>query len=453
MNTSEYIGIKDAFYLLIFLLIVWFLTYMIQSRLKEKFPYYKYFQLIVFLKVLGALSFCLIYLLYYRGGDTISYFDGGHALVNLMFHDFNSFLSIMGNNLTEENWSYFTDRTGWPPLYVYNEPNNFVVCRLIVPLLLIGFNRFIPGAIIISLFSLIGIWKFFTMLNEMYPKAGRWHALSVLFIPSLVFWGSGIMKDTFTLSAALWLIYNFYMVFIKRKRIPANVLIMAINIIVLISVKPYIFIAFLPSALLWITISGIRGLSNNALRYTVGPLVLIGGLYLGYLIYNLLGDNLGEYSSFENILTKAQVTQQDLIRQEAYGANFFDIGDFDTSFGSIVQKTPQAIIAGLFRPFIWHANNPVMVISGLENLILLVLTLFVFIRVGPIGFFNIIKEEPFLIFALLFALIFAFSVGLTTANYGALVRYKIPGIPLFISTLLITYHIYIRRRKEKATEA
>jgi hypothetical protein len=42
---------------------------------------------------------------------------------------------------------------------------------------------------------------------------------------------------------------------------------------------------------------------------------------------------------------------------------------------------------------------------------------------------------------------FAFSVGLTTSNFGALVRYKIPAVPFYLSAILILY----QRSKQEGT--
>jgi hypothetical protein len=40
-------------------------------------------------------------------------------------------------------------------------------------------------------------------------------------------------------------------------------------------------------------------------------------------------------------------------------------------------------------------------------------------------------------FCFSFAIFFAFSVGLTTSNFGSLVRYKIPATPFFMAALFI----------------
>jgi hypothetical protein len=78
-----------------------------------------------------------------------------------------------------------------------------------------------------------------------------------------------------------------------------------------------------------------------------------------------------------------------------------------------------------------------MLISALENTFLILLTLRIFFKAGPINFFSLIFKEPLLIFSFVFAIFFSFSVGLTTANFGALVRYKIPALPFYLCTLFI----------------
>jgi hypothetical protein len=148
------------------------------------------------------------------------------------------------------------------------------------------------------------------------------------------------------------------------------------------------------------------------------------------------------------MVEKAWVTQDDL-KQDYYGGNSFDIGGFDPTLGGMLSKAPKAVIAGLYRPFIWESKNVFMLISGIENLIFLLLTIYIILRTGPIKVIKQILNEPFLIFCLVFAIIMAFFIGLTTANFGALVRYKIPLIPFFLFGLLLIF----QKRKENTVEA
>jgi hypothetical protein len=89
-----------------------------------------------------------------------------------------------------------------------------------------------------------------------------------------------------------------------------------------------------------------------------------------------------------------------------------------------------------------------MILAAIENTTLLLLTLIVIIRIGFGSIYRQISKERLLIFSIVFSIFFSFSVGLTTSNFGALVRYKIPAVPFYASTILILY----QRNKGKEKE-
>ena len=47
---------------------------------------YKYLVRGVIFKLIGVFCFCCIYIFYYAGGDTISYFQGSKVIVNLLLN-------------------------------------------------------------------------------------------------------------------------------------------------------------------------------------------------------------------------------------------------------------------------------------------------------------------------------------------------------------------------------
>jgi hypothetical protein len=159
------------------------------------------------------------------------------------------------------------------------------------------------------------------------------------------------------------------------------------------------------------------------------------------------------------MLEKAAITQQDLSR-DYYGENSFNIGTFEPTISGILEKAPIAINAGLFYPYIWKANNPVMFVAGLENLVLLMLSLYVLLliiiaifKIGPRYMMKKLFDHPLVIFSLSYAIPFAFMVGLTTANFGALVRYKIPLVPFYLASLFIIIHKFNRSDVEKKEDS
>jgi len=166
-----------------------------------------------------------------------------------------------------------------------------------------------------------------------------------------------------------------------------------------------------------------------------------------------MGDFLGLYR-IDNVLDRAVVVNLDQ-KQEYYGGNSFDIGEFDANPISMLGKAHLAIAATLFRPYLWDAKNPVMLLSAFENTYILLLTIFLLVRLKFMGFFRLIGKNPLLLFSVLFSLFFAFSVGIATSNFGSLVRLKIPCIPFYISSLFVLKYFYEQqsnRRKAALAE-
>ena len=140
----------------------------------------------------------------------------------------------------------------------------------------------------------------------------------------------------------------------------------------------------------------------------------------------------------------------ELLRQSTKGGSGYTLGssnDFTTM--GLVTRSPQAVWVALFRPYLWESTNVVMFISGFENIILLLLTVFVIAKTGIFRFWRIILKDPYIFFSVVFVLAFAFAIGISSYNFGTLVRYKIPLIPYFLSALVI---INSMRRKPSTTE-
>ena len=96
---------------------------------------------------------------------------------------------------------------------------------------------------------------------------------------------------------------------------------------------------------------------------------------------------------------------------------------------------PFAIFAGLFRPTVLDVRNPVMMISAIENMMLMFFLFYMLYSLGVFTFVKYVFTKPMILFSFGFAVFFAFAVGLTTSNFGSLVRYKIPSVPFLLASL------------------
>ena len=125
------------------------------------------------------------------------------------------------------------------------------------------------------------------------------------------------------------------------------------------------------------------------------------------------------------------------MREDQYGKNSYNIGEIENSLVGLITIAPIAIFTALFRPLFWEVGSVTMVISALENSVFLLFCIYFLINSNPFSFFKIIKSNPFLIYCFSFSLVFAFGVGIAGTNFGALVRYKIPLIPFFFSSIFL----------------
>ncbi len=447
----EYNSLWDLFLAPIYLFVIFFIAFRIANSREYNESFYTYFTTGLLIKIAGGLFFTAIYTFYYHGGDCHAYFQGGRSLNNMILKAPSVYFSVLGGNTSDENWSYFDGSTGYPPQTLFSKGGaNFATARYISPILMLSFNSMIVGTLLLDCFSYACIWKFFKILCNIYPGMSKKLALGILFVPSLAFWGSGIMKDTFTYSATLLLTASAYTIFFLRKKILINLFFMLLSVILIVTLKPYILIALIPGLGLSIAYYYSKLLPNKLVGAVVAPLFVAIGLLIGGWSLAMLGSQLGTYSTTEGIIEKAQISQKDLLRTDQYGSNSFNIGEFDPSIGGMLKKAPIAITAGVFRPFIWDARNPVMIISGIENSLLLFLLLFLMFKLGFKRFLNFIKEDPIVMFAFIFVLIFGFSVGISTANFGALVRYKIPGTVFYTTGLMILWGRYSEFIKKDA---
>ena len=439
------ISIEDLVLVPLYLFIIIGLASLIKSNNIKQHPEYKYFVKGLWFKLIGVSAFISIYLFYYGGGDTTAYFKGAKALGNLLMQDFSKGFAVLFNTDGYYNsFSSFNYETGFPVYSYYNNENTFLICRLSAPLYILGSKSFLITSFLTAVFSFVGMWKFFRLLNILYPRNSKIFAYLVLFMPSLIFWGGGIMKDSFMLGATCWITYSFYHVLIARQKIFWNVCFLALNIAMVLNCKSYILISLIPGFLFWVNNSYLKNVKNTIIRILIFPALVLIFTGAGVLIFNGLSDSMGVYGSLEGAIKKAQITQDDLLNERHYGGNNYKLDLIDGSISGLLSSAPLAIFTALFRPLPWEIGSSTMVISAIENTVLLLFLLYSLIRVGPFQFLKIAFNDPFLIYCLSFSLVFAFGVGIASTNFGALVRYKIPLMPFFFSL------IYVIREKSRS---
>ncbi len=439
----EYLSLVDFIVPPILIIFIFLIAKAKQLKHIETNPSYKYYLWGLFAKILGGIAVCLIYILYYGGGDTLNYYNDCVVLTNLLFKSPDSFFHIVFNS-TPESWFQFDSLTGY--MCYLGDKHAVVVVKLTFLLCLVTLKSFIGMTILLAWISYWAIWRLYQVLLIEFPKLVKEFAIALLFIPSVFFWGSGLLKDTITFSSVCLFASSYCIILTKKTDYVKNISFMILASFLLIKIKPYIFFALMPGSILWYGGIQIFRVNNRLVKSLTTPLLIIVSLSCGYVMLSLMSGVLGDYS-LDNVLDKAVITQNDL-KSDYYMGSSFDIGSFDPTVTGILSKMPAAINAALFRPYIWETYNLTMLMSGIENLILLVFTLYLLIKLRFYNLFRLMFRHRILFFTVYFSVFFAFSVGLTTSNFGSLVRYKIPAIPFFLISLLIISSTYKDLKQE-----
>ena len=157
----------DFLYGPIALLLIILVARLRKYRMLEAHPEYLYYTKGLYVKLVGGISLCLIYTLYYGGGDTITYFSDGVCMMRLLIVNPAGFLAVMKDGLSINNYFYFNDFTGFP--VYFRDAHTFYVVRIATPFVILGGGSFIVTTMLFSFASYTGIWKLYQLFIIEFP--------------------------------------------------------------------------------------------------------------------------------------------------------------------------------------------------------------------------------------------------------------------------------------------
>lgn len=433
--------LKDLFLTPFYLVIFYLLAYAVRPKVTNKYTR-PYFMPALTLKFVGAIGLGLIYQFYYHGGDTYNYFTGAKLIGQAFGHSFSAGLKLLFTKgaVFDAETAPFINRMVWKP-----GSSEYVVIRIAGFLGFFCFNTYTVIALGFAVLSFSGMWALYITFVKFRPALYRQLAWSVFYIPSLFFWGSGVMKDSICMGALGWVFYCFYKGAVQKRSLVSSVLFGLGAAALLAAVKVYILLCFLPPVLLWIFNENNARIKSPALRLLAKPLFFgVGGLLAVFALTNLTkGDT--QYD-LDKIGERSKITSDYLYRVSIeQNGSAYSLGQQDGSIGGMVKLAPKAIGTALFRPFLWEVRNPVMLLSALEATFFLFFTLRIFYRTGVVRTVAIVAQTPMLTLCFAFALVFSASVAISSSNFGTLVRYKIPLIPFYVAGLYILQDVITAR--------
>lgn len=405
----------------------------------------KYFFWGLTVRIAGALFLGILYQFYYTGGDTFNYHTHGSRVIWEAFMESPSDgLALIFSSGEDEQIAYKYSSQ----ILFWGDSGSYFIVRLAAIFDLLTFSTYSATAILFALLNFIGMWLFFTVFAKQFPAQRGWIAVAVLFIPSVVFWGSGVLKDSVVLACIGILTYCVKKLFIDRRFSVFRILMMLAAVIIIYNVKIYVLLCFLPAMLLWIYASEFYKIRSTVLKALLVPFVLALIVVSGFYAVVKIGEDDKRYA-IENLSRTARITAYDIGFYTGKNAGSgYSLGELDDSFTGMLKLAPAAVNVSLFRPYLWEVRNPLMALSAAESFVLLMLTIYILFRKRSL-FFRALGN-PNVLFCLVLSVTFAFAVGVSTFNFGTLARYKIPLLPFYALALILIY--YYERPAQKEDE-
>ena len=368
-------------------------------------------------KVAAGIMVGVIYFYRYGAGDTIAYWEDGNQILQRMLSD------PMGT------FAFYWDESTQPAfaatLY-YQTPRSLFFSKISGIAALLSAGNYWMMSVLLSGISFLCSWRMFVTVSKFFPSSTRASAMAFLFYPSVVFWSSGLIKESVGLACLFFLATVCISIANDKPVSGVEWMLTAFSLWVGWNLKYYWLGVFIPVAITSLAVIFVKRYKPEIARV---ELALWVGLFMVCL---LIATNIHPNfypKRFLEVIYQSNLEFMELTSPEN-AVHFYDL---QPSAASVLGNLPRALVAGLFRPFVWEAHNIPSFLASMENLILLfvALTAVPALRRFPGSRFRLLTLA-----VLTYSLLLAAFLALSTPNFGTLSRYKIGFLPFLLFVMI-----------------
>jgi hypothetical protein len=392
----------------------------------------KWFVIVFGIKVFFGIILTFIFTYYYTdraNADIYKYFDDSKSIADAFTNKPLDFIQLLlGLDFNEAYFKehYYQYMSHWYRPYnddLFNDTH--IIIRFNAFVRLFSFDHFMVHNVFINFLSLIGLTFLFKAFKKLIHNNKKILFYFIFFTPSILFWGSGVLKESLIFFGFGLLIYHLFQL-TKTFNVKSFLLIL-FGLLILIFTKFYLVVA------LFIPVIGF--LINHYLKFNK---VIYGYLisFFLLLISIIVGPHINSYLNFVN---KIAIKQQVFYRFVANvptnsGFKIAELSDVN----SLIINIPNALINTFFRPYLWECKSAFVWLSAFENYMILIIIAFI------IYFRKKLNKDQWnsVYFNLSFVSCLFILIGLTTPVFGAIMRYKIPGVLLLLISLALIIDVH-----------
>lgn len=444
------------------------------------------------LKFLAGVALWAIYTYYYTdrsAADIWKYFDDSKVMFGALHDhpaDYFKMLTGIGDADPRIDHTYYHTMLHWYQQFDNNLLNDaHVVIRFNAFVRLFSLGNYHIHALFMCFLSFVGLCGIYRTFHPALKKIPLALAASIFLLPSLLFWGSGVMKEGIMLLGLGMVCYHSFRFFADKKWWRLLLIIGSAWLIFL--TKFYVLAALIPAlaGAAWVRWRGakaamkftlvvvlfaVAGLCVKFVHNEYDPLRVLawkqndfvklarGGTYcyndsiVAFITSDRREDvvfvadsvcrirkgaafmywrHVPDFSDTLYATNTNDTATYHLLTNFPRAGSFMESDLLQPDLSSFLVHAPQALIRSLLRPYPWEAKNPLLLLPALENLLFLLLLLLV------VFFFRRPEIPQLAGFCFVFALLLLLVMGWTTPVLGALVRYRIAAQPFLFCGLLM----------------
>jgi hypothetical protein len=368
---------------------------------RKIFPFTIYHTVaIVFFKIFMGCLYGWVFFHFYKGDDTWNYFSESKEETSLLMQHplqfFQPFWPSYSLGLTQGN--------GWQALafYINHFERWFFIKGMAVLNLLSGKNYYI-NVIWFEFLVIPGPLLLFKLLAREFPLRSGMYFLLVFFIPSVIFWCSGIRAEALILLFMVLMIYNGQAYARKAGTRPALGWLAGFTGLLLIRYQ-YLAI-FLPAFIAYMISIRKKEFTPRFFNriYLTCLLIFMGSLF---------------FPPAQQFSRPIQQSQESFFRLK--GNTRYSLDSLKPGPVSFLKILPQALSNSILRPYPWEGKNLLQSVSSVEVLFLIT-GLFYFL-VSPRRRQQI--SHPLYWLFLYYGISQLIAIGYTVPFPGAIVRYR-----------------------------
>ncbi len=386
--------------------------------------------MLLLVKVIAGLKMGYLSSYFFSGDDSWFFFEMGKRMYDFALENPKQYLKLMVGMIDAGNIGHYHHLLNWK-----NQPRFFdgeTMIKLNSVLHFISFNKYSVHSLLFSFIGFSGVVGFYKFFTSYFNKASEPLFFMMLFIPSLLFFTSGIIKESLLTGLAGIFVFTFYNGFFVKKNLKWYTL-SVLSFLLLLLIKPYFIFLLLPVLLaFYSTAESTTGKRNILLKFL--------SIVTFYFLVIIAVDSGSKHT---NLPFSIALKQQSAMKNAVFvkSKTFSKPPVIAPTWRSIIINSNQGFLHALLKPSFTTSPSVFKNFAALETLLVVLLLIYALVKIP--GTTN--RQFVFMLMCGTFVFLFYVFVGITGSTEGTIVRFKAPAIPFL---LMMFYTIRVAKRKE-----